>query len=73
MISALVGEQRAWGWVAHLQGETPSLPLGEPRTVPFLSSYCLAVPRDVPFRWDESYGGEDGVFVEAVIARVGGP
>jgi len=52
----------AWGWVAHLQGETPYLPLGEPRTVPFLSSYCVAVPRDVPFRWDESYGGEDGVF-----------
>jgi glycosyltransferase involved in cell wall biosynthesis len=52
----------AWGWVAHLQSETPFLPLGEPRRVPFLSSYCLAVPRDVPFRWDESYGGEDGVF-----------
>jgi glycosyltransferase involved in cell wall biosynthesis len=52
----------AWGWVAHLQGETPYLPLGEPRQVPFLSSYCVAVPRDVPFRWDESYGGEDGVF-----------
>lgn len=52
----------AWGWVAHLQAETPYLPLGEPRRVPFLSSYCVAVPRDVPFRWDESYGGEDGVF-----------
>lgn len=52
----------AWGWVAHLQGETPFLPLGEPRRVAFLSSYCVAVPRDVPFRWDESYGGEDGVF-----------
>jgi cellulose synthase/poly-beta-1,6-N-acetylglucosamine synthase-like glycosyltransferase len=52
----------AWGWVAHLQGETPYLPLGEARRVPFLSSYCVAVPRDVPFRWDESYGGEDGVF-----------
>ncbi|HJS69830.1 MAG TPA: glycosyltransferase family 2 protein, partial [Gaiellaceae bacterium] len=66
--NALVGCARtfdsrtAWGWVAHLQGETPYLPLGEPRTVPFLSSYCVAVPRDVPFRWDESYGGEDGVF-----------
>lgn len=65
---ALVGCARtfdsrtAWGWVAHLQGETPYLPLGGPRRVPFLSSYCLAVPRDVPFRWDESYGGEDGVF-----------
>jgi glycosyltransferase involved in cell wall biosynthesis len=52
----------AWGWVAHLQGETPYLPIGEPRRVPFLSSYCVAVPRAVPFRWDESYGGEDGVF-----------
>jgi glycosyltransferase involved in cell wall biosynthesis len=52
----------AWGWVAHLQSETPYLPLGEPRHVPFISSYCLTVPRDVPFRWDESYGGEDGVF-----------
>jgi glycosyltransferase involved in cell wall biosynthesis len=52
----------AWGWVAHLQGETPYLPLGEPRRVTFLSSYCVAVPRNVPFRWDESYGGEDGVF-----------
>jgi glycosyltransferase involved in cell wall biosynthesis len=65
---ALVGCARtfdsrtAWGWVAHLQGETPYLPLGEPRRVPFLSSYCVVVPRDVPFRWDESYGGEDGVF-----------
>ncbi len=52
----------AWGWVAHLQAETPYLPLGEPRRVPFLSSYCVAVPRGLPFRWDESYGGEDGVF-----------
>ncbi len=52
----------SWGWVAHLQSETPYLPLGEPRRVTFLSSYCVAVPRDAPFRWDESYGGEDGVF-----------
>jgi glycosyltransferase involved in cell wall biosynthesis len=65
---ALVGcgrtfdSRTSWGWVAHLQCETPYLPLGEPRRVPFLSSYCLAVPRDAPFRWDESYGGEDGVF-----------
>ena len=51
-----------WGWVAHLQSETPYLPLGAARKVAFLSSYCVAVPRDVPFRWDESYGGEDGVF-----------
>ena len=62
----------AWGWVAHLQGETPYLPLGEPRRVTFLSSYCVAVPRDVPFRWDESYGGEDGVFcADATAAGYG--
>jgi len=72
--NALVGCARtfdsrtAWGWVAHLQGETPYLPLGEPRTVPFLSSYCVAVPGDVPFRWDESYGGEDGVFSAHALA-----
>jgi glycosyltransferase involved in cell wall biosynthesis len=62
------GSRTAWGWVAHLQAETPYLPLGEPRRVPFLSSYCVAVPRDVPFRWDESYGGEDGVFCAAARA-----
>ena len=71
---ALVGCARtfdsrtAWGWVAHLQGETPFLPLGEPRRVPFLSSYCVAVPREAPFRWDESYGGEDGVFCANALA-----
>lgn len=58
----------AWGWVAHLQSETPYLPLGEPRRVAFVSSYCVAVPREVPFRWDESYGGEDGVFSAAAKA-----
>jgi glycosyltransferase involved in cell wall biosynthesis len=51
-----------WGWVAHLQVATPYLPRGGPRDVRFLSSYCLAVPRDAPLRWDESYGGEDGIF-----------
>jgi glycosyltransferase involved in cell wall biosynthesis len=51
-----------WGWVAHLQVETPYLPRGEPRAVPFVSSYCMAVPKDAPIRWDESYGGEDAVF-----------
>jgi glycosyltransferase involved in cell wall biosynthesis len=72
---ALVGCARtfdsrtSWGWVAHLQCETPYLPLGAPRRVSFLSSYCVAVPRDAPFRWDESYGGEDGVFsAEAAAA-----
>jgi glycosyltransferase involved in cell wall biosynthesis len=52
----------AWSWVSHLQVETPYLPHGAPREVPFLSSYCMAVPRDAPVRWDESYGGEDAVF-----------
>jgi glycosyltransferase involved in cell wall biosynthesis len=51
-----------WGWVAHLQVETPYLPRGSPRRVPFVSSFCMAVPHDVSIRWDESYGGEDAVF-----------
>jgi glycosyltransferase involved in cell wall biosynthesis len=57
-----------WGWVAHLQIETPYLPLGAPRRQRFVSSYCLAVPRDAPLRWDESYGGEDGVFSADALA-----
>jgi glycosyltransferase involved in cell wall biosynthesis len=71
---ALVGSARtfegksAWGWVAHLQVETPYLPRGVPRDVRFLSSYCLAVPRDAPLRWDESYGGEDGIFSAQALA-----
>ena len=35
----------SWGWVAHLQGETPYLPAGAPRRTAFVSSYCMAVPR----------------------------
>jgi mycofactocin glycosyltransferase len=58
----------SWGWVAHLQTETPYLPLGQPCDVRFVSSYCIAVPRDAPLRWDESYGGEDGVFSAEAIA-----
>jgi len=59
----------SWGWVAHLQGETPYLPGGEPRRTAFVSSYCMAVPRLAPLRWDESYGGEDGLFsVDALDA-----
>jgi glycosyltransferase involved in cell wall biosynthesis len=71
---ALVGTARtfagrsSWGWVAHLQCETPYLPRGGPRDVRFLSSYCLAVPRDAPLRWDESYGGEDGIFSAQALA-----
>jgi glycosyltransferase involved in cell wall biosynthesis len=61
----------AWGWVAHLQSETPYLPLGGPRRVKFVCSYCMAVPRDAPLRWDESYGGEDGIFcVDALDAGI---
>jgi glycosyltransferase involved in cell wall biosynthesis len=71
---ALVGGARTfaghtpWGWVAHLQIETPYLPRGEPRRVAFLSSYCLAVPRGAPMRFDSSYGGEDGVFSADALA-----
>jgi glycosyltransferase involved in cell wall biosynthesis len=58
-----------WGWVAHLQSDSPYLPLGGPRPVRFVCSYCMAVPRDAPLRWDESYGGEDGIFcVDALDA-----
>jgi glycosyltransferase involved in cell wall biosynthesis len=61
----------AWGWVGYLQSETPYLPLGEPRRVAFLCSYCVAVPREAPLRWDESYGGEDGIFcVDALDAGI---
>lgn len=61
----------AWGWVAHLQYETPYLPLGQARQVKFVCSYCMAVPRHAPLRWDESYGGEDGIFcVDALDAGI---
>jgi glycosyltransferase involved in cell wall biosynthesis len=59
--------ETAWGWVAHLQIETPYLALGKPRDVRFVSSYCMAVPRTAPLRWDESYGGEDGLFCADAI------
>jgi glycosyltransferase involved in cell wall biosynthesis len=58
----------SWGWVAYLQFETPYLPLGKPHRRRFVSSFCLAVPRAAPLRWDESYGGEDGVFSADAIA-----
>jgi glycosyltransferase involved in cell wall biosynthesis len=58
-----------WGWVAHLQSETPYLPRGEPRRVSFVSSYCMAVPRETPLRWDPSYGGEDGLFCADALAK----
>jgi glycosyltransferase involved in cell wall biosynthesis len=60
-----------WGWVAHLQIETPYLPRGEPRPVKFVSSYCMLVPRALPLRFSESYGGEDCLFsADAVRAGV---
>jgi glycosyltransferase involved in cell wall biosynthesis len=71
---AIVGSARTfhartpWGWVAHLQVETPYLPRGEPREVPFVSSYCMAVPRHAPLRWEESYGGEDAVFCHDALS-----
>ncbi len=58
----------SWGWVAHLQVETPYLPRGEPRDVPFVSSYCMAVPSRLDLRFDESYGGEDALFCAAARA-----
>ena len=57
-----------WGWVAHLQSETPYLPRGGPRRVAFVSSYCMALPRGAPLRWDPSYGGEDGIFCADALA-----
>src|SRR5947209_4906417 len=57
-----------WGWVAHLQVETPYLARGVPREVSFVSSFCLAVPRMLGLRWDESYGGEDGLFSARALA-----
>ena len=38
-------------------------------SVPFLSSFCLLVPRDAPLRWDESYGGEDALFCVPTRSR----
>jgi Glycosyl transferase family 2 len=60
--------ETAWGWVAHLQWETPYLPLGRPRRAAFVCSYCMAIPRDAPLRWDESYGGEDGILCADAVA-----
>lgn len=58
-----------WQWVTHLQIETPYLPRGKPRDVRFVSSCCVAVPRSLPLRWDESWGGEDVLFSAAAIER----
>jgi glycosyltransferase involved in cell wall biosynthesis len=64
--------QSRWGWVTHLQFETPYLPQGEPRRVAFVSSYCMALPRGAPLRFDASYGGEDGVLCSDAV-RAGIP
>jgi glycosyltransferase involved in cell wall biosynthesis len=56
-----------WGWVTHLQFETPYLPRGEPRPVAFVSSYCMVVPRSLPIRFPESYGAEDGLFCAQAV------
>lgn len=57
----LVG-RNPWSWVAQLQVGTPWLPRGGVRELRALPSFCLAVPHDAPLRWDEQFGGEDGVF-----------
>jgi glycosyltransferase involved in cell wall biosynthesis len=57
-----------WGWVAQLQVGTPYLPRGEPRDVAFVASFCVAVPREAPLRWNESFGGEDGIFCADALA-----
>lgn len=58
----------AWGWIAHLQVETPYLVRGKPRNVPFVSAFCMTVPRTLELRWDESYGGEDAFFSADALA-----
>ena len=58
----------AWSWVAHLQIESPYLPVGNPREVKFVPSYRMALPRDLPVRFDSSYGGEDALFCADALA-----
>jgi len=57
-----------WSWAAQLQVATPWLPQGEPRAAGSLPAFCLAVPRDAPIRWDETFGGEDGLFAVDALA-----
>jgi len=57
----LVG-RNSWSWVAQLQIGSPWIVRGEPRRVRQLPSFCLAVPRGAPLRWQEDFGGEDGIF-----------
>ncbi len=62
----LTGRSR-WSWVAQLQVGTVWLARGAPRKVKALPSFCLAVPSRLPVRWDESFGGEDGLFAADVL------
>ena len=64
----LVG-RNPWSWVAQLQVGTPWLPQGQPRRVGSLPSFCLALRRDVPLRFDEVFGGEDGLFAADAARR----
>ena len=54
--------RHAWGWVCHLQVETPYLPRGGPRERRAPFGVLPGRPSDAPLRWDESYGGEDSLF-----------
>ena len=52
---------RPWGWVAHLQIETPYLRRGAPARGAVRILVLHGRPaRGARLRWDESYGGEDG-------------
>ncbi|HEV2590285.1 MAG TPA: glycosyltransferase family 2 protein [Gaiellaceae bacterium] len=63
----LVG-RNAWSWVAQLQVGTPWLATGSPRPARTLPSFCLVVPRELPVRWDVTFGGEDGLFAADLLS-----
>jgi hypothetical protein len=60
--------RNAWSWVAQLQVGTPWLPSRHVRRVQALPSFCLLVPKDLPVRWDTTFGGEDGLFAVDALA-----
>jgi glycosyltransferase involved in cell wall biosynthesis len=60
--------RNAWSWVAQLQVGTPWLPGSTPRRVASLPSFCLAAPRGLALRFDELFGGEDGLFSADAVA-----
>jgi hypothetical protein len=60
--------RNAWSWVAQLQVGTPWLPSSHVRRVRALPSFCLLVPKDLPVRWDTTFGGEDGLFAVDALA-----